>query len=98
MGTIYKNLIVDGNVQKLLLMYPRFHKMLFNFGTLTLEWVSRKEVVFTYQDFDTKVEMIYYSNIGWTERSIEMYTNKKVSYQFLKKSWEGADETQFRLF
>ncbi|MFX1236290.1 MAG: hypothetical protein ACFFAS_18735 [Promethearchaeota archaeon] len=98
MVTIYKNLIVEGNIKKLLEMYPRFHRMIFNFGTLTPEWISRNEILFTYKDFDTKFEMVYYSNIGWTQRAIEMCIKKKVNYKFVKKFWEGDDVTQFRLF
>ncbi|MBN1800770.1 MAG: hypothetical protein JW891_04645 [Candidatus Lokiarchaeota archaeon] len=98
MGTVYKNLIVEGNVKRLLEMYPRFHKILFNFGTLSLEWISENEVLFTYKNFESKFDKIYYSNVGWTERAIEMCIRKKVEYQFLKKSWEGDDVTQFKLF
>ncbi len=98
MGTIYKNLIAEGNIKKLLQMYPRFHHMLFNFGTLSLEWTSGNEVLFTYTNFESKFDKVYYSNIGWTERAIEMCIKKKVNYKLLKKSWEGDDCTQFMLF
>ncbi|MBN1800768.1 MAG: hypothetical protein JW891_04635 [Candidatus Lokiarchaeota archaeon] len=99
MGSIYKNLILGGDVKKLMQIYPRFHQMLYNFGALTVKWISDSEVLLTYnEEYDKNFEMLYYSNVGWTQGAIEMCLKRKVNYEFLKKSWEGDDYTQFKLF
>ncbi|MFX1276587.1 MAG: hypothetical protein ACFFBP_03385 [Promethearchaeota archaeon] len=97
MSTIYKNIIVEGKVDKLLEMYPRFHKLLFNFGKLQLEKVSDNEVHIAYIDFEPKFEYWFYTSIGWMQKSFEMCLKKKVKFEFLKKSWEGDKITQYIL-
>ncbi|MBN1800766.1 MAG: hypothetical protein JW891_04625 [Candidatus Lokiarchaeota archaeon] len=98
MTSIYKNLITGGDARKLVQMYPRFHTMLFNFGSTSLEWITDNELIYTLSDFDPKFELWYYTTIGWTQRALELCLKKKVNFTFLKKSWEGDDVTQFKLY
>ncbi|MFX1399056.1 MAG: hypothetical protein ACFFAS_18680 [Promethearchaeota archaeon] len=94
----YKNIIDEGNAIKLAEKYPRFHKMYYNFGSISHEWISDNEIIYTLNDFDPKFELFFYLNIGWTQLIFEMCVKKKVNYKFLKKSWKGDDVTQFKLF
>ncbi|MFX1275620.1 MAG: hypothetical protein ACFFBP_11705 [Promethearchaeota archaeon] len=98
MNTIYRNLIAEGDVKKLIQKYPRFQRMMYNFGTLTIEWLSNNEILITSRDFENKFKMIFYSNMGWMQGAIEICIKKMVNYEFLKKSWEGDDETQYKLY
>ncbi|MFX1399057.1 MAG: hypothetical protein ACFFAS_18685 [Promethearchaeota archaeon] len=98
MSSIYKNVIAEGKVDKLVEKYRRFHGLIYNFGTMSVEKLSDNEILFTYRDIDDKFEMWYYGALGWTQRVLEMCLKKKVSFTFLKKSWQGDKETQFKLF
>lgn len=98
MKSVYKNLIAEGDINKLLEMYPRFHRMIYNFGNLTYEWLSDNEIIITLKDFDQKWNIVHYSNLGWTLGTFETVVKKKVNYEFLKKAWEGDEMTQYRLF
>ncbi|MFX1236398.1 MAG: hypothetical protein ACFFAS_15630 [Promethearchaeota archaeon] len=98
MAVIYKNIIAEGNVKKLSQMYPRFHGLIYNFGTLTVDIISDNEMLFTYRNLDPRFELWYYSLIGWTQRVLEMCIKKKVYFEFLKKPWQGDELTQFKLY
>ncbi|MBN1800769.1 MAG: hypothetical protein JW891_04640 [Candidatus Lokiarchaeota archaeon] len=98
MSAVYKNIIAEGNVKKLAEKYPRFHSMFYNFGTISFEWISDHELLYTLKDFDPNFELFYNSNIGWTQRVFEMCLKKEVHFEILKKSSQGDKEGQFKLF
>ncbi|MFX1236288.1 MAG: hypothetical protein ACFFAS_18720 [Promethearchaeota archaeon] len=94
---IYKNIIDEGNVKKLAEIYPRFHGLMYNFGTLSVDTISDNEILFTYRNFNPGFELFYDALVGWTQWTLEMCIKKKTSCEFLKKFWEGDEVTQFRL-
>ena len=98
MSTIYKNIVNKGNLDKLIEKYPRFHRLVFNFGNIVMEKVSNNEISVSYRDFEPKFEFWYYTAVGWVQKSIEMCIKKKVNYKFLKKSWIGDEYSEFKLY
>ncbi|MBN1801030.1 MAG: hypothetical protein JW891_05945 [Candidatus Lokiarchaeota archaeon] len=97
MNSAYKNLLLEKDIDYLLEKYQRFHKLVLNFGTLKMERVSNNEVLVSYLNFNVNGEVWFYTSVGWMQKSLEMCLNKKVNYEFLKKSWEGDDITQYKL-
>jgi len=97
MSTIYKNIVVEGNLDTLVEKFNRFHRLLFNFGDFSLEKISNNEILVTYRNFEPDFEFWYYTAVGWIQKSVEMCIKKKVNFEFMKMSWKGDDSTQFRL-
>ncbi|MFX1398547.1 MAG: hypothetical protein ACFFAS_16075 [Promethearchaeota archaeon] len=96
MTSIYRHIIGEGNVDKLIEKYRRLYKLFFNFGNYSLERISNNEIIVGYKDFEPNYEFWYYTAVGWIQKSVEMCIEKKVNYEFLKKSWKGDEFTEFK--
>jgi len=97
MTSIYKNIVIKGDLDKLIKKYQNFHRLMYNFGDFTIEKVSENEILLTYRNFDSKFEIWYFTSIGWMQKSVEMCIKKKVEYEILKRSWKGDQVTQYKL-
>jgi len=97
MTSIYKNTIVDSNIDKLLDRYKRFHTLVYNWGEIKTEKISETQVNIIYERFEKDWEYFYYIAIGWMQRFMELCIGKKVSFRILQKSWQGAPTTKFTL-
>ena len=73
------------------------HKLSLNFGELDAEIISDNQVKLSFKDFERDWENFYHLALGWIQKFIELSIKKKVEAKFLKKSWEGADETEILL-
>ncbi|MDD1778968.1 MAG: hypothetical protein LUQ65_12455 [Candidatus Helarchaeota archaeon] len=97
MTSIYQSAIIKTNLKIATENYKRFHRTVFNFGEIEIEIISDHEILVIYKDFERDFENFYYISIGWIQRFFELCLGKKVTYKILKKSWEGAESTQFSL-
>ncbi len=96
MTSLYKGSIVEGDIQKALDKYARFHRLVFNFGVIKYEFIGNNGVVVSYDNFDPDWEQFHYIALGWLIKYLELCMGKKINYQISKKSWEGADATSFK--
>ncbi|MBN1801870.1 MAG: hypothetical protein JW891_10210 [Candidatus Lokiarchaeota archaeon] len=96
MTSIYKGAIVEGSIKDALNKYARFHKLVFSFGAIKYEIIGDNDVIVTYADFDPDWEYFHYIALGWLLKYLELCMGKKINYQIVKKSWEGADATSFQ--
>ena len=96
MTTTYKVAITQRNLISAMDKYRRFHKRVFNFGDILSVFDSNSQMIVTYEDFEQDFENFYHIAIGWIDKFIDLCIGKKANYTFLKKSWEGADATQFK--
>lgn len=94
--SIYRGSIVDGDIKKAVQKYARFHRLVFNFGTVVSEFLSEKSVIISYTEFEPDFEYFYYIALGWTKRYLELCTKKQVSYIILKKSWTSSEPTSYQ--
>lgn len=97
MKNIYKQAISEGNLENALEKYERFYKMIFNFGEIQSKIISDNQIIVDYIGFEKDFENFFYIAIGWLEKFIELCIGKKSKYEFIKKTWEGDDITQFML-
>ncbi|MFX1381460.1 MAG: hypothetical protein ACFFBP_03380 [Promethearchaeota archaeon] len=97
MTRIYSQAITEGNIESAIEKYARFHKMVFNFGEIQSELISDNQIIVNYREFEKDFRNFYYIAIGWIDKFIDLCIGKKAQYEILKKSWEGADLTQFKL-
>ncbi len=97
MSDLYALTLEPGNVQKALEKYKRFSRIVFNFNSINLEFISGNEIHVSYEDFDLDFEVYYYLAVGWIEKFVELCAGVVPESSFLSKSWEGADITKFRI-
>ncbi|MFX1276592.1 MAG: hypothetical protein ACFFBP_03360 [Promethearchaeota archaeon] len=97
MTSIYKLSIVKGDLKRSIDKYQRFHTLTYNFGKILIEFPTDNQLIVTYRDIDRDFKNWYYLAFGWLERFIEIVIDKKLTLEILKKSWEGDNETQFKL-
>ncbi|MFX1276589.1 MAG: hypothetical protein ACFFBP_03375 [Promethearchaeota archaeon] len=98
MTSIYKNTIVDSDIEKLLERYRRFHTLVYNWGEIKTEKISETQINITYERFERDWEFFYYIAIGWMQRFMELCIGKKVNFRILKQSWNGDTATTFTLY
>jgi len=97
MTRIYSQSITEGNLTTAMEKYARFHKMVFNFGQIQSELISDNQIIVDYKDFEPDFKNFYYIAIGWIDKFIQLCIGSKPKYEFLKKSWEGDDVTQYKV-
>ncbi|MFX1276590.1 MAG: hypothetical protein ACFFBP_03370 [Promethearchaeota archaeon] len=98
MTSIYKNTMVDRDIEILLDKYQRFHPLVFNWGEFKAKLTSDNQIKIIYENFQKDWQDVYYIAIGWVLRFMELCIGKKIEYKIIKKSWEGDDSTEFILF
>jgi len=98
MTRIYSQAISEGNLTTAMEKYARFHKMVFNFGEIQSELITTNQIIVNYKNFEPDFKNFYYIAIGWIDKFIQLCIAKRPHYEFLMKSWEGDDFTQFKLF
>jgi len=97
LSTIYKSFVVESDPQIAAEKYSRFHNKVFNFGEIVPEFISDREIDFTYTDFVRDWENFYHIASGWAQKFIELSIDKKVEYHYLTKSWKGEGWTKIRV-
>ncbi|MFX1238746.1 MAG: hypothetical protein ACFFAS_13335 [Promethearchaeota archaeon] len=97
MTELYAQIIEKGDVRSALDKYKRFSRIVFNFGIITIDFISGSDVIVSYRDFDSDFKVYYYLAVGWIEKFVELCTGVMPKSTFLLKSWEGAEITKFRI-
>lgn len=95
MKSIYRGSIVEGSIKRVLDKYARFHKLVYNTGTIVSEVIAENHVIVSYTEFEKDWEVFYYIALGWLLKYLELCTGKKISHKIIKKSWEGDNATSF---
>ncbi|MFX1275842.1 MAG: hypothetical protein ACFFBP_05345 [Promethearchaeota archaeon] len=95
--TIYKEGIKTKDIKEAMETYKRFFGMIYNFGTILIDFPSENELVVTYKDHDPNFEVVYVIWSGLTENFVESCVDKKCTSSFIEKSWEGAELTKLRI-
>ena len=96
MGSIYKGLLKQGEPKEYLKKYEVYIKNFFDFGSIEVEEEGENQVLLHIKGFDPEFVPLYYMMYGWLERTLELCGAKNIQGEFVKKSWEGADETAIR--
>ncbi len=96
MSSVYKRAIKKGDPKAAMDQFTFVYKSMFSFGKVISEFVSDREMIVTIEDFDPHLEAWYYVTRGWLERFIELCLDKKVSSEFLTKSWRGDPATRIK--
>ncbi|MBN1800444.1 MAG: hypothetical protein JW891_03005 [Candidatus Lokiarchaeota archaeon] len=97
MTELYAQTLEEGNVRKALEKYKRFSRIVFNFNSINLEYISGREIHVSYEDFDPDFEVYYHLAVGWIEKFVEICAGVMPESCFLSKSWEGDGITKFRI-
>ncbi len=95
MTSTYKNTVSNIDVESAIERYKRFHKLVYSWGSLIPELLSDNHLIVTYEDFERDWEPYYYVSSGWMYKFLELCLNKKITFKFHKKSWEGAKWTAY---
>ncbi len=97
MTDLYGQIIEEGDVRKALDKYKRFQRIIFNFGSINIDFISEKDINISFNGFDPNFQEYYELSMGWIEKFVELCVGKKPKSSFLSKSWEGAEITKFRI-
>ncbi|MBN1800443.1 MAG: hypothetical protein JW891_03000 [Candidatus Lokiarchaeota archaeon] len=97
MTDLYGQIIEEGDVRKALDKYKRFQRIIFNFGSINIKFISEKDINISFTGFDPNFQEYYELAMGWIEKFVELCVGKKPKSIFLNKSWEGDEITKFRI-
>ncbi|MFX1500192.1 MAG: hypothetical protein ACFFDH_04415 [Promethearchaeota archaeon] len=96
LSTIYRSLVVKGDLKRAIEKYKRFHSMVYTFGDVLPKIISNNEIIVTYKDTPRDWENWYQMITGFVTKFFELCFDKEVNYTFLSKSWNGGDWTEIR--
>jgi len=97
MEGFYSHIIVKGDIKATLEKFSRIFDLMFNFSKIIIEIIGENEVNVIANDFGLDFKGFFYIARGYFEKFLELCIEKKITSDFIKKSWEGDNETQFKL-
>jgi len=92
--SVYKSVLKDKNYKTAMGRLNSLFKLMYDFGELTVNFISDNELEVMYNDFDPDFKVSYYVALGWMEKILEICGFKNVKSTFLVKSWEGVGDTK----
>ncbi len=92
--SVYQSVLAGKDPKRAMEKLRLFFKLMYDHGTLGIEFLSDNEMTLTYIDFDHDFEVSYIVADGWITRILELCGCKNVQSKFLVKSWEGAGDSK----
>ncbi|MFX1397983.1 MAG: hypothetical protein ACFFAS_13180 [Promethearchaeota archaeon] len=89
LSNLYKKSFSRRGLEISLVLYNRFYKLWFNFGSQVTKLISEHEARLSYKDFDPEFKVFYYMASGFVEYAFSLFTEKEVHTKFVEKSWKG---------
>ncbi len=93
-ASVYGRVVTAEDPRKAMQKLKIFFKLMYDFGTLIIDFISDNEMEFTYKDFDPDFEVSFIVGQAWIQRILELCGCKDVQSKFLVKSWEGAGDSK----
>ncbi|MBW1845636.1 MAG: hypothetical protein JRI53_12730 [Deltaproteobacteria bacterium] len=91
--SVYKSVLKEKNYKTAMEKFISLFKLMYDFGELSVSFISDNEMEVAYKDFDPDFQVSYIVAQGWVEKILEICGCKDVKSKFLVKSWEGAGAT-----
>jgi len=97
MSGIYKGLLRQDEPLEYIKKSQVHIKNFYDFGKIEVISEKPNQVLIKAMDFDPSFPPLYYIMLGWWERTVELCGAKNIQSEFVRKSWEGAEDTAFRI-
>ena len=92
--SVYQSVVAEKDPKRAMEKLRIFFKLMYDHGTLGIDFLSDNEMEFTYIDFDHDFEVSYIIAEGWITRILELCGCKDVKSNFITKSWLEPKDTK----